>query len=217
MAEFRWFGHNCFRIRSKEATIVLDPLNRTSGYAMQKQTADIVTISHDHPGHSNLAAIKPEFKVIKGPGEYEMSGVFVTGTRTWHDEEKGARLGFNTAYVIEAEGMRFCHLGDLGHALTAAQVELLEGSDVLMIPVGGGDVLTPVQAAEVVATLDPKIVVPMQFATSKGDKNLESIEAFCKALGVAAPVAEDKLTVKQSELPGEMRVVVLNPESEATK
>jgi L-ascorbate metabolism protein UlaG (beta-lactamase superfamily) len=217
MAEFKWFGHNCFRIRAREATMITDPVDRSTGYVMPKQTADVVTISHDHKGHSNLAAIKPEYKVISEPGEYEMHDVFVTGIRTYHDDKRGSERGYNTVYLIEVEGLVICHLGDLGHALTDEQAEAMSNVDVLLVPAGGGDVLDVNQAAEVVGQLEPKIVIPMQYATSIGDTRLGGLDAFSKALGVEAPAPEEKYALKQSDLSEAMRIVVLSPESEGVK
>ena len=217
MAEIRWYGHNCFRIKSKEATVMIDPVGRQTGYAMAKQTADIVLFSHDHPGHANINAIKPEFQIIRGPGEYEMHDVFVTGIRTYHDAEKGAVSGYNTAYILEAEGISFCHMGDIGHVLTDSQLEAMNGCDVLMIPIGGGTVITTEQAVEMVGQLEPKILIPMQYATEIGDKKLGALEPFCKALGWPVPVAEDKLVLKRTELTETMRLVTLNPESEPVR
>ncbi len=217
MAEFRWFGHNCFRIRAREATVLTDPVDRSTGYAAAKQTADVVTISHDHPGHANLSLVKPEFQVVRGPGEYEMHDIFVTGIRTYHDDTRGKDRGYNTVYMIEVEGMRVCHLGDLGHALTEEQTEALSDVDVLLLPAGGGSVLSPVTAAEVVSALEPKLVIPMQFRTAIGDVGLGEVDDFCKQLGVPVPAAEEKLTLRASELSDVMRVVVLRPESEPAK
>jgi len=217
MAEFKWFGHNCFRIRAREATIITDPVARSTGYAMAKQTADVVTISHDHDGHSNLNAIKPEYKVINEPGEYEMHDVFVTGIRTFHDDNKGKERGYNTVYLIEVEGIVICHLGDLGHALTEEQAEAMSNVDVLLVPAGGGDVINVSQAADVVGQLEPKVVIPMQFATAQGDKALGSLDAFGKALGIEIPAAEEKFVLRQSDLSETMKVVVLSPDAEEAK
>jgi L-ascorbate metabolism protein UlaG (beta-lactamase superfamily) len=162
---------------------------------MAKQQVDIVTLSHDHPGHVNLAALKPEYKVVRGPGEYEIHDVFITGIRTYHDTEKGAKLGYNTVYMIEVEGMTIAHLGDLGHPLTDEQTEAMSKCDVLMIPAGGGQVISPEVAAEIIGQLEPKIVLPMQYATPIGDKQHGTIDAFCKALGVDVPAAEEKALV----------------------
>ena len=217
MAEFRWFGHNCFRIRAREATILTDPLDRSTGYAMPKQTADVVTISHDHPGHSNLAAVKPEYQVVRGPGEYEMHDIFVTGIRTYHDDSRGKERGYNTVYLIEVEGMIVCHLGDLGHALTEEQAELMSNVDVLFVPAGGGNVISPSLAAEVVGQLEPKLVIPMQYRTDVGDKKLGEVGDFCKHLGIEMPAAEEKLTLRSSDLGDTMRLAVLKPESEPAR
>ncbi|HEY8448694.1 MAG TPA: MBL fold metallo-hydrolase [Thermomicrobiales bacterium] len=217
MAEFRWYGHNCFRIRAREATIITDPVGRVTGYAMPKQTADIVTISHDHPGHTNLDAVRPEYQVVRGPGEYELHEVFITGIRTYHDTERGAQRGYNTVYLLEIEGMVVCHLGDLGHPLSTEQIETLSAPDVLLVPAGGGTVIDAATAAEITSQLEPKVVIPMQFATEFGDKTLGGVDVFCKHLGVQVPPAEEKLNLRPSDLGETMRVVVLRPDSEAVK
>lgn len=217
MAEFRFFGHNCFRIKAREAVIMTDPVDRITGYAMAKQTADIVSLSHKHPGHTNLNAVKPDYRVIDGPGEYEMHEVFITGIRTYHDNESGKKLGYNTIYLFEVEGMRIGHLGDLGHPLTADQAESLQDCDVLLVPAGGGDIISPEQAAEVIGQLGPKVVIPMQFATEIGDQHLGGLDRFCKTLGIPVPAFEDKLVLRQSDLTDVMRLVALAPESEAAR
>lgn len=210
MAEFRWFGHNCFRIRAKEATILTDPVGPPTGFSMGKQTADIVTISHAHRGHRNLDAVKQPFKIIEGPGEYEVNDVFVTGVRTWHDADKGAKDGYNTVYLVIVEGMTICHLGDLGHTLTSEQAEAIESVDILLVPAGGGP-LEPAKAAEVVSQIAPKIVIPMQYQVGSGDKNRLPLEEFVKNLGIAAPEPEDKITIRTSDLSDVMRLVVMTP------
>jgi len=216
MAEIRWYGHTCFRIKAREAIIFTDPVDRSTGYGMGKQNADIVTLSGDTKG-GNLAAIRPEFQTIDGPGEYEMHDVFVTGMRTYQDDKKGADLGYNTAYVIEVEGMKIGHLGNIGHSLTEAEAEPLEDLDVLLVPVGGEDSFTYDKAIEFTTELSPKLVIPMRYATTVGDKALGSLDAFCKKLGVEVPEAEEKLSFRASDLGETMRLVVLKPESDAAR
>jgi L-ascorbate metabolism protein UlaG (beta-lactamase superfamily) len=217
MAEFRFLGHNCVRIKAREATVLTDPVGRNTGYVMAKQTADIVTISHDHPGHANLAAVKPDYQVVRGPGEYEMHEVFITGIRTYHDAEQGKQRGYNTSYLIELEGLRIVHLGDLGHPLSTEQTEALDDCDVLLVPVGGGNIISPEQAAETIGLLGPKVVIPLQYATAIGDKKLGDLAPFCKSLGVDVPAAEEKLVLRHSDLGETVRVVALQPESEPAK
>jgi L-ascorbate metabolism protein UlaG (beta-lactamase superfamily) len=217
MAEFRFFGHNCVRIKAREAMILTDPVGKNTGYAMPKQTVDIVTLSHEHDGHANLAAVKPGYQIVQGPGEYEMHEVFITGIRTYHDSERGKLRGYNTVYIFEVEGMRICHLGDLGHTLDNEQAEAMEDCDVLIVPAGGGNVITPDQAADIVAQLGPKIVIPVQYATPIGDTKLGGLDVFCKALGVEVPASEEKFVLRHSDLGETLRLVTLTPESEPAR
>lgn len=208
MAEFRWYGHNCFRIRGKDAVVLTDPVGKTTGYALAKQTADLVTVSSSAPEHTNFNAVKPEFATIDGPGEYEIHDVFVTGIRTHQDEERGKLRGHNTSYLIELDGMVICHLGDLGHALSEEHAETMTDIDILLVPAGSRH-LDPARAAEIASELSPKIVIPMQYATDAGDRSLLGLESFCRNLGVDVPAVEDKFVAKPGDLADTMRLVVL--------
>ena len=210
MAEIRWLGHNGARIRAREATILCDPPAKATGYAVPKQTADIVTLSSDAPAVANLDAVKGDHQIVRGPGEYEMHDVFITGIRAYQGEPDAADRRHTTAYLIEIEGLRVCHLGNLGHALSAEQTEALADVDVLLIPAGGTP-LPVAKAAEVVSQLEPQIVIPLQFATAQGDRDRGALDAFCKELGVAVPDPEEKLSLRHADLPDPMRVVVLAP------
>ncbi|MGH9175686.1 MAG: MBL fold metallo-hydrolase [Vicinamibacterales bacterium] len=209
MAEIKWFGHACFRLRSRDATILTDPFARAMGYKVDKQKVDIVTVSHDHPGHNNLDFATGAPKVVSGPGEYEMNDVFITGIRTYHDDQQGAELGRNTAYLFELEDIVVCHLGDLGHSLTEAQVEEMSSADIVIIPVGGGPTLDATRAVEVIGQLEPKMIIPMQYQTAQGDKGRDSLEQFLKEMGVTEVAPRDKLTVRASDLGETPQVVVL--------
>lgn len=211
MAEIKWFGHGCFRVRGREATIVMDPVGRSTGYALPKQKADIVTISHDHPGHNATGQVQDGYFLIDGPGEYEVSDVFITGIRTFHDTQGGKEHGFNTLYLVELEEMRICHLGDLAHPLSEQQLEGLDDVDVLLVPVGGGKALDAPGATEVIGQIEPKIVIPMHYRTANGDQNLEALDRFCKELGVEQMTPQEKLTVRKSDLPETVKVVILEP------
>jgi L-ascorbate metabolism protein UlaG (beta-lactamase superfamily) len=211
MAEIKWFGHACFRLRAREATILMDPVPRSLGYRVDKQRADIVTLSHDHPGHNATEIISGDYKVVRGPGEYEMDEVFITGIRTYHDDNRGEERGRNTAYVFEVENMTICHLGDLGHSLTPEHVEALTSVDILIVPVGGGPVLDAARASEVVGQIEPKIVIPMQFQTNLGDKDRDGLDRFLKEMAVHDVTPVDKLTVRPSDLGETTEVVVLEP------
>ncbi len=211
--DITWMGHSCFRVRSKDATVLMDPYTKIRGLELGRPKADIITISHEHPGHSNAAAVKgdPAPKVVSGPGEYEISGLFLTGVRTYHDSEAGKKLGRNTVYILESEGMVLAHLGDLGHALSAEQADLMSNVDILLVPVGGGKSLGPEQAAEVIAQLEPLVVVPMHYRTAEGQEGLEGVEHFVKEMGLSDFQAEDRLSIRKSDLPDTLQVRVLSP------
>lgn len=211
MADIRWFGHNCFRIRAREAVVMMDPVGKRTGYKMTKQSADIVTISHQHEGHINTGQIKPEFVVLDGPGEYELHGVFVYGYRSYHDEEKGAQHGYNTIFSVKMDGIRFTHLGDLGHMPSDEVLEELEGTDVLFVPAGGGPVLAPTQMAELVGVISPKLVIPMQYRTENGDKDRGDVAEFARHLSLQLPEPVEKLSLRTSDLPDKMEMAVLTP------
>ncbi len=206
--EITWLGHSCFRIRSKEASIVTDPYDDSIGLKIGKVTADILTITHGHGDHNNRAAVGGEPKVVDGPGEYEIRGVLITGIRTSHDDGSGKR-GSNTVYLVEAEDLVVCHLGDLGHVPTPEQVEQMSNVDILMIPVGGNYTINAGQAAEVVSLIEPKIVIPMHFKIEGLKVELDTVDKFCREMGVKSPQPQPKLTVTKSALPGEQQIVLL--------
>lgn len=207
--EIIWLGHACFRLRGKEAVVVTDPYDKSVGYALGKPSADIVTLSHSHPGHGNRAGVGGEPRIVDGPGEYEIKGVVITGFRTDHDSEGGKARGKNTAYLIEMESLAIGHLGDLGHVLTAAQVEAMSKVDVLLVPVGGVTTINAAQAAEVISLIEPKIVVPMHYRAAGADANLDPVDRFCREMGAASLTPQPRLSVTQSNLPDITQVVLL--------
>ncbi|HJX35952.1 MAG TPA: MBL fold metallo-hydrolase [Dehalococcoidales bacterium] len=208
--EITWLGHSCFKLKGKQATVITDPFSPATGYTLGKVTADIVTVSHPHPGHSYVQGVADEPRVLKSPGEYESAGVLTVGVHTYHDNEKGAQRGKNTAFVIDVDDVMICHLGDLGHVLTAEQVAEIDGVDVLLIPVGGVSTIDAVQAAQIVRQLEPKIVIPMHYKTEAEKKDLETADRFLKEMGVKEAIAQPKLLVNKSSLPLTMQVVMLS-------
>ena len=195
-----WHGLSCFRLRGKNATVVTDPYPPSVGVRLPKLEADLVTVSHAHPWHSNVEAVatKGAF-VVQGPGEYEVKGVTVFGIRSFHDSVEGAEEGANTIYVLEVDDIRVCHLGDLGHALDDDAVEAIGTPvDVLLVPVGGGKALSAARAAEVVRTLEPRWVVPMHYQAPGFKVELDGVETFLKEMGVTDVQPQAKLNVQYS-------------------
>lgn len=205
-----WLGHSSFRIKGKEATIITDPFDKTLGYPMKKLTASIVTVSHDHPQHSHLEGVGNGPRIVSRPGEYEIASVFINGVATFHDSSEGEQRGKNTAFFLDIEDVKICHLGDLGHVPTPAQTEQMSGADILMVPVGGVSTLGAAEAAETISLLSPRLVIPMHFKTEAVNIELEPLDRFLKEMGVHEAIPQPKLSVSKSHLPSDMKVLVLD-------
>lgn len=208
--EIVWLGHSCFRIRGREATIVTDPFDKSLGYPVKKVTANIVTVSHEHPHHSFAEGVAGDPKVVSRPGEYEIHNVFINGIATSHDAAGGEERGRNTVFLLQIEDVSICHLGDLGHVPTAEQVEQMSDADILMVPVGGGPTIGAQAAVEIISLIQPRVVMPMHYKTDVVTMDLEPPDRFLKEMGVKEPLVQPKLTVSKSSLPIDTSVVMLD-------
>ena len=207
--EIHWYGHSCFRLRSTEGVVVTDPYGKDMGYTLPRVRADIVTISHPHPGHNYLKGVKGSPKVLDGPGEYEIQGIFITGTASYHDRRKGRDRGKNTIYLFDFDGLTVCHLGDLGQVPSQSQVEDLSDIDILLVPVGSHTTINAAEASEVISLLEPRVVIPMHYRTeAMGKSPLDSVDRFLKVMGVKG-TPQERLKVTKSTLPDDMQVVLL--------
>ena len=207
--EITWFGYSCFRLKGKNTTVITDPCPPSLGYILDKPSAGIVTLSHDHPDHNYLEGVSGSPRVISRPGEYEIGGVLIIGLPAYHDDEKGIVYGKNNVFAIEVDDVNICHLGDIGHALSAKQIEELGTVDVMLVPVGGGTTINAGQAAALVRSIEPKIVIPMHYKTPGLTKELENVDKFLKEMGLTEAVPQPKLVVNRSTLPLTTQVVVL--------
>ncbi len=209
--EIVWYGQSCFRIRTRGVAVVTDPYGPELGPTLPRLRAHIVTVSHQHADHNYLRAVRSGAYVIKGPGEYEIRNTFVFGVATTHNTPRNKDLGPNTAYLVEMDDMAICHLGDLGQPLTQEQVEELDAVDILLVPVGGRDTLTPSGAAEVISQLEPSVVIPMHYKVPGIQANLGSLTRFLKEMGVSNPKPVESLSISKTQLGDDPRVVVLKP------
>ncbi|HID87044.1 MAG TPA: lactamase [Anaerolineae bacterium] len=207
--EIVWYGHACFRLRGKEGSVVTDPYDKTIGYHLPRLSANVVTVSHDHPGHSYVRGVRGHPKIIAGPGEYEVKGIFIFGIPAFHDRKQGKQRGRNTVYLFEFEDLTICHLGDLGHVPAQPQVEALSDIDVLLIPVGALHTLNASMAAEVINLLEPRIVVPMHYKTDVVKARLAPLRKFLKEMGLKRVKPRESLKIRKGSLPEETQVVVL--------
>jgi L-ascorbate metabolism protein UlaG (beta-lactamase superfamily) len=189
------------------ATVVTDPFDSKVGLTPPKLRADVITISHDAPGHNHLAVVKGERRVIQGAGEYEIGGVFITGiAMNAPKAENGQR---NTLYVFDFEGLTVAHLGDLAFVPSQPQIEDLGTVDVALVPVGGGSALNPSQAAEVVSLIEPKIVIPMHYKTGPETAKLGPASRFLSEMGIGQLEPIEVLKVSKAGLSEETQVILL--------
>jgi len=208
--EITWFGHSCFRMKGKEAVVLIDPCPPATGYSLGKAQADMVMISHAHPGHAYLETLQEGYRAIKGPGEYEIKDTYITGIPTFHDDVQGKKLGKNTVYVIEMEGVTLCHLGDLGHNLSPEVTGELGNINVLFIPIGGHSTIGAALAADLVRNINPGYVVPMHYKTADEKADLELPEKFLKELGLKDLVVQPKVMVTRTNIPAATQVIMLD-------
>ena len=206
-----WFGQSCFRIEAKEGSILMDPFSKDIGLKPPKIKDDLVLVSHNHYDHNNVEDAPAETFIIKNPGEYEKNGIAVLGINSYHDKSEGKERGSNTIYVIKAEDMTVCHLGDLGQEkLDEKQVEEIGDVDILMIPVGGSYTINYKEALEVISQIEPKIVIPMHYKIKDLNIDIESADKFVKELGLT-PEKVDKFKIAKKTLPAEeVKLVMFN-------
>ena len=235
-----WHGQSCFQIvahreKNNQVLIVIDPFSEEIGLRVPKLEADILLITHHHYDHNNIRAVSGNPFLIEGAGEYEIKEAFIQGIPSWHDNLLGKERGTNTIYTIEAEGMRLCHLGDLGQKeLTADQLEKIGEIDILMIPVGGTYTISTKEAPKIMAQIEPKIIIPMHYQIPKlkihpapyapsirdkkkikelgGGVKLDGLDKFLKTMGIKSIEPLSKLLIKKKDLSEEeVKIIVLKP------
>lgn len=214
--EISWLGHSCFQLRGKNAILITDPVtpqqeNPEEVSKLSKVNATIITISHDHPGHNYVQGVGGKPRVVRGPGEYEISDVLITGVSSFHDDEHGKKQGRNTIYIIHMDDLVICHLGDLGHTLQEEQLEEVADADVLLLPIGGGNSINATQAVEIISQVEPRVVIPMHYHTEASGARPAQLDKFCREMGVEAIEPQPKFTITKSSVPATMQVVLLTP------
>ena len=175
-----WLGHASFLIETGATRIITDPFDETTVYRIPSISADLVTVSHDHYDHNAVDWVLGEHRVVSSHGETRYQEVDILGIPRFHDQEKGRLRGRNTIFVIKAEGLTVCHLGDLGHLLEPDQLEAIGRVDVLLIPVGGTYTITAGEAVKLVAAMKPRVTVPMHFKAPPCTIDVAPLEDFTR-------------------------------------
>jgi L-ascorbate metabolism protein UlaG (beta-lactamase superfamily) len=208
--KIKYLAHASFLVTSGSGTrIITDPYETSGGlkHGAIKETADIVTVSHEHGDHNNAAAVKGNPKVVRQ--STEVRGIKINAVPTAHDEKGGSQRGKNNIYCFQVDGVNVCHAGDLGHELTAEQVKAIGKVDVLMVPVGGFFTIDAKTATKVCEQLKPKVIIPMHFKTEKLDFPITGVDDFLKGKNNVTRSNDSEIELKADNLPANARIIVL--------
>lgn len=210
-----WYGQACFKLKGKNATVVIDPYDPDfTGLKLPKDlSADVVLTTHDHKDHNFIFAVGGATKPMRfsAPGEYEVAGVVITGIDSFHDNSEGSQRGVNTIFHLLFDDLDIVHLGDLGQTkLTEEQIAQIGQTDILLIPVGSIYTIDAKAANDIVSQLEPKIIIPMHYKIDGLKFELEGVEGFLKEMGAEGVVSISKLSITKDRLPEEPQVMVLS-------
>ncbi len=210
--KLKWLGHSCFLIISEAGLrIITDPYPQGNGlsYAPINETADIVIVSHDHFDHNNVSAVPGKPEVITGSGIKTVKGIQFKGIDTLHDESQGRERGANTIFCFSMDGIKLCHLGDLGHRLNKDQIIEIGEIDILLTPIGGFYTIDAGMASMVSDDLKPKVIIPMHCKTPKCNWPLNTVEDFLAGKKNVKKLNSSEVEFKADKLPQITEIIVL--------
>lgn len=207
-----WLGHSCFLLSSAAGVrLLMDPFKAESylTYPPVRTAADIVTVSHEHYDHNHVVDITGKPQVLRGSLDTEVKGVKVRGLGVFHDDAQGKQRGANTIFCVKMDDINICHLGDLGHVLTAGEAGQVGEVDILLVPVGGVFTIDVDQAAKVVRELKPAITIPMHYKTASCQFLQWSADDFIKGKTGARVADSSEIEVTKADLPAVPEIIVL--------
>ena len=196
--EINWLGHSSVSINSRDVILIADPYDSSDGTFMNPQKADIITISHDSLKHSCVDSVSGDPRIIDGHG---------TALTTI---DQGSARKINTIYTIKAEGLSLCHIGALSQKLTPSQIDQVGQTDVLFVPVTPPEDEDNTIIQETIAALQPRYVVPIQYTLGSSSEDLPNPDKFFDTIGATEKVAQNRLTVTETNLPAETTPFILN-------
>ena len=210
--KIKWLGHSSFLITSdKGLKIITDPYTVGGGinYSKIEENADIVTVSHKHGDHDNVTAVKGKPEVVSTLGKRTARGVDFWGILSYHDDARGKKRGENTIFCFTVDGIKICHLGDLGQQLDASQIAEIGKVDVLLIPVGGHFTIDASAAGKICNKLNPKVAIPMHYKTAKCNYSIAGVDEFITVRIKVSRLDTAEVELQKDRLPGETQTVIL--------
>lgn len=213
--KIKYYGHAAFLITSDQGVkIITDPYEPGAfggqlTYGKIKDQADIVFISHDHADHNDTKSLPGTPEVVRGSGSKTVKGISIKGIPTYHDPSKGSERGTNTIFTFSVDGMKICHLGDLGHILSDKELAEIDPVDILLIPVGGYFTIDSKEATKVAEQIKSKVLIPMHFKTEKCGLPIASVEDFLKSKPNIKRPKTSEMAFDKKTLPQQMEIVVL--------
>ncbi len=208
--KIKWLGHSSFLVTAEDGTrIITDPYttNDSVRYGQIKEAADIVTVSHEHGDHSNTDTVQGNPQIIRKSAVAK--GISIKGISTSHDDTKGSQRGTNTIFCFALDGVKVCHMGDLGHELSAEQQAEVGQVDVLLIPVGGFFTIDAQTATKVAAGINPKVIIPMHYLTKKLSFPIKGVDLFLKDKSNVTVKDSSEVELKANSLPSSTQIIVL--------
>jgi L-ascorbate metabolism protein UlaG (beta-lactamase superfamily) len=212
--KIKWLGHSSFLITSQTGTtIITDPYKPDDRlkHAPITESADIVTVSHGHGDHANVAAVGGKPLVVDKAGRHDPKGIAIRGVSTFHDDQQGAKRGPNVVFCMNVDGLNVCHLGDLGHPLSEGQAGEIGPVDVLIVPVGGFYTIDAAVADDVTELLHPRVVIPMHYRNPKCDFPVAEVGPFLEGKKNAKRLGASEVELTKETLPSSTEVFVLQP------
>jgi L-ascorbate metabolism protein UlaG (beta-lactamase superfamily) len=214
--KIKWYGHSAFLITSDQGVkIITDPYESGAyggqlAYGKIKDQADLVLTSHDHADHNDTKSLPGSPQIVKGSGTKTAEGISIKGISTYHDPSQGSERGTNTIFTFSVDGMKVCHLGDLGHILGEKELAEIGPVDILLIPVGGYFTIDPKEATRVAEQIQPKVLIPMHFKTEKCGFPIAPVEDFLKGKSATKRPKSSEVSLEKASLPQKMEIVVLD-------
>lgn len=208
----QWLGHSSFKLEESTGTeVVTDPYHSYVGYSMPIVSADAVTVSHQHKDHNFLSAIKGEPEIINTLGAFEVKGIHIHSTRSYHDNVKGAKRGENLVFHFRIDGVEVCHMGDIGEDCSPALVETIVPANILLIPIGGQYTIDAEQAKEYVDKIMPDVVIPMHYKIKSCEIDLDKLDEFLDLFDTEDIIYVDGDTIEfdRNDFDGESTKVVV--------